>query len=102
MQTTENVPVTPGVHTWRGSCRCGTVRYEVDVDLSRGTTQCNCTWCSKSGYWGVLVKPEAFRLLSGADRLRLLGDSQYFPRKTCAGCGILAFSEGELEVLGGK
>jgi len=56
--------------TYRGSCYCKRVTFEVDVDLqATGTGKCNCTSCWKSRWWAVQVRPEAFRPLTGVDEL---------------------------------
>jgi hypothetical protein len=53
------------VETYQGSCRCGAVRFEADIDPSLGTTKCNCTSCWKLRLWSVSVAPDAFRPLAG-------------------------------------
>lgn len=82
--------------TYSGGCHCGAVRYEADVDLSRGTLKCNCSICRKSRAWLVAVSSDDFRLLSGMDAL-----SEYqfgggrIHHLFCKHCGIKSFSRGD-------
>ena len=47
-----------------GSCHCGAVRYEADVDLSKGTIRCNCSICTKARAWFTFAGGEQFHLLA--------------------------------------
>ena len=86
--------------TYTGSCHCGALRFECDLDLALGTTRCNCTFCRKARFWMVLAKGNAFRLLQGAE---VLTDYQHtLPGRTepflhlmfCSRCGVRPFTKG--------
>ena len=77
--------------TMFGGCHCGRVRFRVTADLA-DVTECNCSICTKKGFLHLIVPPEAFELLSGADALTTYRFNTGTARHTfCATCGIHPF-----------
>jgi hypothetical protein len=85
-----------------GSCHCGKVRFEVEVDRSTPAGRCNCSICTKVAATSSIIRPEA--LLLGSPEAEL---GQYAwggmtaTRFFCKQCGIHCFLRGHLPELGG-
>ncbi|HET9069319.1 MAG TPA: GFA family protein [Amaricoccus sp.] len=82
--------------TYRGSCQCGAVAYEVEVDISQPIT-CNCSRCRRLGSVLAFAPRESFRLLSGEDALsEYLFNRHLIRHRFCRTCGIESFAFGAL------
>jgi hypothetical protein len=103
--TTTTTPPTPTETAdgrLRGGCHCGAVRFEVDAEPSDGATRCNCSVCTKIAASARLVKPAAFRLVSGEAQLSAYEwGAKISKRFFCSCCGVHCFGRGHLEEVGG-
>jgi hypothetical protein len=71
---------------FHGSCGCGRVTYEVELDLAKGTTKCNCTFCWKRRWWSAKVEPSGFRSIAGHDQIT---------NGFCKHCGVRPYGKVE-------
>jgi hypothetical protein len=88
--------------TYKGSCHCGSIAYEADIDLAQGAAKCNCTFCTKTRAWKAFVSPSSFRVLSGHDeaigyRKHPQASLKYF----CKVCGVRTHEIGTADYMGG-
>lgn len=81
--------------TYKGSCHCGLIRFECDLELGERTSKCKCSICTKSRFWKAIARAEAFRLVQEADALT---DYQFGGRtihhQFCSRCGVKPFGRG--------
>jgi len=77
--------------TYRGSCHCGAVRFEVDADLDH-VRVCDCSMCRRRGALLHRVEEDCFRLETSLEDLAVY---QWHTRTAkdyfCPTCGIQPF-----------
>jgi hypothetical protein len=94
--------------THHGSCHCGAVRYEADIDLAKGSNKCNCSICTKARAWFAFVPGDHFRLLSGSDALSEYrwtppGKPEPFLHYAfCRHCGVRLYGTADNPAAGGR
>lgn len=77
--------------TYEGGCHCGAVRFRVIVKKHEAT-DCNCSICRKKGFIHLIVPPEQFTLLKGANDLTTYNFNTRTAKHTfCRVCGIHSF-----------
>jgi hypothetical protein len=87
--------------TYTGSCHCGAVRFEADIDLTQPSYRCNCSICRRTRFWPAAIKPEAFRLLAGQGEMtQYLFNTRKNEHWFCRHCGVRAFGIGNETPIG--
>ena len=93
--------------THSGSCHCGAVRYEAELDLAAGSNRCNCSYCTKARAWFAFAKGAGHFRVSGAESLAEYRwappgvPEPFLTYAFCKTCGVRVFARGEMESLGG-
>lgn len=87
--------MTTALALYRGTCHCGAVRFEVELDLAQPSYRCNCSICRRTRFWAAVARPAQFRLLTGQDalteyRFHTRHNQHFF----CRHCGVRAFGIG--------
>ncbi len=80
--------------TRKGSCHCGTVRFEAELPEELKGSRCNCSICAIKGAVMVYVPLEALKVTQGEDslgcyRFNTGAARHYF----CKNCGIHCFHQ---------
>ncbi|WP_373356423.1 GFA family protein [Pseudoroseicyclus sp. CXY001] len=79
-----------------GSCQCGAVSFEAEVDLTHAVT-CNCSRCQRLGMVLTFTPREQFKLLSGEGATEeYLFNSKTISHRFCRTCGVEAFAYGQM------
>ena len=77
--------------TYRGSCHCGAVVFEITTELTE-FTKCDCSLCTKKNAVMTKVHESGFRLIAGSE---VLGTYEWNTRTAkhhfCTRCGIYTF-----------
>jgi len=87
--------------TYRGSCHCGAVKFEAELDLTQTSYRCNCSICRRTRFWPAVAEADGFRLLSGESELtQYLFNTRKNFHYFCKHCGVRAFGAGNDTPIG--
>jgi hypothetical protein len=76
----------------KGSCHCGAVQFEVEAPEEIQAQECNCSICSMTGYFHLIVPRSRFKILKGQDSLTTYTFNTGVAKHTfCKTCGIKPF-----------
>lgn len=81
---------------YQGSCHCGAVRYQAEVDLAKPVISCNCSHCGRKGFLWSFIPADRFKLLEGEDaQTEYRFNTEKIQHLFCKTCGVESFARGE-------
>jgi len=87
--------------TYQGSCHCGAVQFEAELDLEQSTYRCNCSICRRNRFWPAVAGDGGFRLLAGESELtQYLFNTKKNQHYFCRRCGVRPFGIGTETPIG--
>ncbi len=90
----EKQPQKASLVTYKGSCHCGKVAFEVEGEIG-GAIACNCSICSRKGSLLWFVPREQLHLLTPEDATRTYTFNKHMIKhRFCPICGIHPYGEG--------
>ena len=76
----------------KGSCHCGAVRFEADLQTPIEVQTCTCSICEKTGFIHVIVPNSKFRITQGqANLTEYTFNTGVAKHLFCKTCGVKAF-----------
>lgn len=89
------------LRTYTGSCHCGAVRFEADLDLTQPSYRCNCSICRRTRFWPAVARADQFRLVAGEGALtEYLFHTRRNQHFFCRHCGVRPFGVGNDTPIG--
>src|SRR5689334_10459869 len=84
------------VQTYQGSCHCGKVKYEAELDLEHPVIACNCSMCGRKGTLLTFTGGDTFKLLAGENETTdYTFNKHVIHHLFCKTCGVTSYARGE-------
>lgn len=81
---------------YKGSCHCGKVAYEVEMDELTGVMECNCSMCSRKGAKMAFAPRAKLKLTTPESNAKsYLFNKHVIQHRFCPECGIHAYGVGK-------
>lgn len=85
------------METKTGGCHCGTVKYDVEIDLTQPVIECNCSYCEEKGLLLSFVPAEKLVVTKGEDNLtEYRFNTEKIQHLFCTTCGTQCFGRADM------